>query len=117
VNNLITSLASMINERVNIPLLPEAAEQRLFENAVEGLVQQLPDYLRALLEAHFTGDTDTVLEILTTLVHNQIADLDKRLDLPWVSDQAEAHFFDCAADAITKVVTEKYKESMVDRPF
>ena len=104
----IDDLATKINEKVNIPIIGEKAEEKLLEKVLTELddkvAQHLPDNLKAIWAKMSDG--------ITTDEVNQLRDAvvtlaNEKINLPILGEKGEAKVFNLIFDALFSIVEKK----------
>ncbi len=99
--------ATLVNSVIDIPLVPEAMEQQIFEHAVvvidRVLQDTLPTILHGLLREAGAGiDKDHAKAFADRLVQTT----NSKFDLPYLNEDQEAQVLRLVIDPLVKAMTE-----------
>lgn len=99
--------ATLVNSVIDIPLVPEAMEQQIFEHAIavidRVLQDTLPTILHGLLRETGAGiDKDHAKAFADRLVQTT----NSKFDLPYLNEDQEAQVLRLVIDPLVKAMTE-----------
>ncbi len=101
----IRAIATRINEKINIPILPEKAEQVVIVKVVRKidrfLYEKLPNEIYDLITTANEGIDDTMA---ATLLDRLSGLINRHVDIPFVSEETENEIFDLVLKTIIEAM-------------
>lgn len=104
----IRKIATLVNNLVDVPIVPEFMEQQVFEAAVTLIDRQLDQLLPAGLK-EFLNDASKMLDDAHTgdLANRLVAILEKNVDIPLLNDEQEQKIFKIVIDLIIRAMASR----------
>lgn len=104
----IKKVATLVNNLIDVPIVPEFLEQQVFEAAVTLIDKQLDQLLPAKLK-DFLNDATMMLDDAHTgdLADRLVAILNKSVDIPLLNDDQEQKVFRIVIDLIIRAMASK----------
>lgn len=101
----ITKIAALVNNLIDVPLIPEALEQQAFEIAV-GLIDKQLDILLPAGLKDFLNDATKMLDDSHTgdLANRLVAIINKNVNVPLLNEEQEQKAFQIVIDLIIRAM-------------
>lgn len=105
----INIIVGKLNEKIDLPFIPESMEEGLFEIAIAAVANKLGDLLPAHWIPYLTDFTIGITgtdEQLAVLVSNIASKLNEKIDIPLVKEDRELELI----EAITATIFDALRE-------
>ena len=109
----ITQLADKINEKVNIPILSERREQKIIENLLRRVDDEIAKHLPPALQDIWNKLDDGINAAEAEELGDELTKLiNEKLDIPLLNEQQEEKVLGTIVDLVMEVVQEKVNEGI-----
>ena len=107
----IKRVATYANAMINIPLVPEFLEQRLFEHGIKMITDKIEEVLPAEFKELINSAKGISSDHGKAFADKLVKTINKKVDIPYLNEDQEAKLFGLVVNILVKAMTANKKLS------